>query len=67
LKSKGIQSSIHYPPAHLFSMAAAESHPRLPVTEDIAARELTLPFYPGMSNGDVREVCRHLLDAVNRR
>ena len=67
LKSKGIQSSIHYPPAHLFSMAAAENHPRLPVTEDIAARELTLPFYPGMSQEDVREVCTHLLDAVSRR
>lgn len=64
MKEEGIQTSVHYPPAHLFSAAAAEGHGPLPVTERVAARELTLPFYPGMSRADVRTVCASLRDGM---
>lgn len=52
LKSKGIQTSIHYPPIHLFSYYQQHfgySKNFLPVTETVAAREVTLPLYPGLT------------------
>ena len=60
LKTKGIQSSIHYPPIHLFdfyrrTFGFKENY--LPITEDVAKREITLPLYPSMSEPDVQYVC----------
>lgn len=53
LASQGIQTSIHYPPVHNFSYHRGLYPPghdhRLPHTEDIAAREVTLPLYPAMT------------------
>jgi len=57
MKSKGIQTSIHYPPAHGFSYyRVAVEHQSLPVTEDVAAREVTLPLHPLLSEAQVGEV-----------
>ncbi len=64
LKAAGIQTSIHYPPAHRFTAALPEKHPALPITESIAARELTLPFYPKMTREDVRLVSSTLSKAL---
>jgi hypothetical protein len=51
LKAAGIQTSLHYPPIHCFSYYQ-ELHAglSLPVTEDYARREVTLPLYPGMTD-----------------
>ena len=50
LKLNGIQTSIHYPPAHRFTYHKKYLQPKhsLPVTEDIAQREVTLPLYPDL-------------------
>lgn len=63
LKSAGIQSSIHYPPVHLFSSFAG-SQP-LPRTEAIAARELTLPLFPSMSEAQIEHVCGTLVEVLH--
>jgi dTDP-4-amino-4,6-dideoxygalactose transaminase len=61
LREHGVQSSIHYPPVHLFSSFRETARPpRLPRTEALAARELTLPLYPSMTEGQVRHVCESL-------
>lgn len=60
LRDAGIQSSIHYPPAHQFTAVPAAERVSLEQTEAIAARELTLPFFPSMSPGEVQQVCRVL-------
>jgi dTDP-4-amino-4,6-dideoxygalactose transaminase len=50
LRSEGIQTSIHYPPTHLFSYYRSRyGMVQLPITEEVAAREITLPLYPTMS------------------
>jgi dTDP-4-amino-4,6-dideoxygalactose transaminase len=51
LRTDGVQSSIHYPPIHNFSYYSRR-YPgvALPITERAAAREVTLPLYPGMSD-----------------
>jgi dTDP-4-amino-4,6-dideoxygalactose transaminase len=43
---RGVQTSVHYPPAHRFSIYAGAS---LPVTEAYAARTLTLPLFADMT------------------
>ncbi len=49
LRAERIQTSIHYPPAHSFSYyRACFGQVSLPRTEAAAAREVTLPLYPGM-------------------
>lgn len=67
LKTAGVQTTIHYPPTHLFSFYQ-EVFPdvRLPETEDFAARELTLPLHPRMQEPHVDLVTRALADALSR-
>ncbi len=57
LREAGIQSSIHYPPAHFFSFYM-QKFPgiSLPNTEDFCSRELTLPLHPGLDMQDVVRV-----------
>ena len=57
MKEAGVQTSIHYPPVHQFSYYATH-YPGvfLPQTEDIAAREVTLPLYPGMDEENIETV-----------
>jgi dTDP-4-amino-4,6-dideoxygalactose transaminase len=59
LAGEGIQTSMHYPPVHRFSIyanAAAE----LPVTDDYAQRTVTLPMYAHMTYAQQDQV----IDAV---
>ncbi|MDD2904098.1 MAG: DegT/DnrJ/EryC1/StrS aminotransferase family protein [Syntrophales bacterium] len=66
LAEHGIQTSIHYPPIHKFSYYRQLWPPvydhRLPHTEDIAAREVTLPLYPSMTNQQLAEVAGAIRD-----
>ncbi len=67
LRERGIQTSIHYPPIHLFSyyrrrFGYAEGD--LPRTEDVARREVTLPLHPLMDDGDVSAVCRAVCEQL---
>jgi len=61
LKQQGIQASHHYPPIHRFSayqFAITTKPPCLPITENIAEREITLPLYPTMGDENVHAVVR---------
>jgi dTDP-4-amino-4,6-dideoxygalactose transaminase len=66
MKERGIQTSIHYPPIHLFSYyqryGAGLS---LDSTEDAAKRVLTLPLFARMEVGDVKEVVIALREALD--
>jgi dTDP-4-amino-4,6-dideoxygalactose transaminase len=57
MKEQGVQTSIHYPPAHRFSYYQKNiSYKPLPITEVVAAREVTLPLHPLLNEDDVRMV-----------
>lgn len=57
MKARGIQTSIHYPPVHHFSHYAEMGRgARLPVTEAVGAREVTLPLYPALTAADIELV-----------
>lgn len=49
MKERGIQTSIHYPPVHRFRAYAGIPCGELPVTEDVASRQVTLPLFPTMT------------------
>jgi len=75
----GVQTSVHYPPVHLFRAyrgdgaevaPPAEASPptgatppadaSLPLTEDAAARELTIPLFAHMGEEQLERVVRAL-------
>jgi dTDP-4-amino-4,6-dideoxygalactose transaminase len=60
LKEEGIQTSIHYPPIHLFEYYRerfAYAPGDLPTTENVCARQVTLPLYPTMEEAEIGLVC----------
>ena len=60
LGGAGIQTSLHYPPVHLFDhyrTAYGHATGDLPVAEDLALRIITLPLYPTMTPEQVDAVC----------
>ncbi|HET8556629.1 MAG TPA: DegT/DnrJ/EryC1/StrS family aminotransferase [Gaiellaceae bacterium] len=59
LRERRIQTSVHYPPIHLFSRYRSEGE-RLANAEEIADRVVTLPLHPKMTERDVDEVCASL-------
>jgi len=65
MKYDGVQTSIHYPPIHHFSsFQNSGTHQKLHLTEDVAARELTLPLFAHMSEEQVRLAVASLESAV---
>jgi len=67
LRRRRIQTSMHYPPVHLFSFYRRHfgTHEgQLPRTEDVGTREVTLPLYPSMSPDDVATVTDGVLSAI---
>ena len=55
LRDARIQTSHHYRPLHTMS-AYRDATLSLPKTEEFAARELSLPFHPNMTDSDVELV-----------
>lgn len=67
LKQRGVQTSIHYPPIHLFESFQQGDQGRrgaLPRTEALADRQLTLPFYPTMKDEEIDLVVGALAEAL---
>jgi dTDP-4-amino-4,6-dideoxygalactose transaminase len=65
LGDKGIQSSVHYPPLHRFSLYRhLYGDISLPLTESFCLRELSLPLHPGLSEADVQKVIMALKTAL---
>ena len=49
LAERGVQTSLHYPPAHRFAIYT-DGAPELPLTDGYAARAVTLPLFAGMTD-----------------
>jgi dTDP-4-amino-4,6-dideoxygalactose transaminase len=65
LAERRIQTSVHYPPIHLFSYYAELGSKRaLPQTETVAERVVTLPLYGHMTDEQVELVIDAVLDAL---
>jgi dTDP-4-amino-4,6-dideoxygalactose transaminase len=63
LAAAGIQTSVHYPPIHRFSIYA-EQEAVLPLTDAYCARTVTLPLFPHMSAAQQDQVISALDGAL---
>jgi dTDP-4-amino-4,6-dideoxygalactose transaminase len=61
----GIQTSIHYPAAHRFSIYKDYKN-SLPITEYVADNEITLPMYANLSDSDIKTITHALKIALNK-
>ena len=57
LQENGIQTSVHYPAIHLFSVYQ-KFHRKLPHTEYVTDNEITLPMYAGLKKEQIEYICR---------
>jgi dTDP-4-amino-4,6-dideoxygalactose transaminase len=66
LRSRGILSVFHYVPLHLSPMGKRfGGRPgECPISEDLAARLLRLPFYTGLTESDQAEVIRAVTETA---
>lgn len=64
MHSAGVQTSVHYPPVHLFSVFKEFKAEGLKLTEYIANNELTLPMYSSLKRDDVEFIVAKLKEAV---
>ncbi|MEV6404123.1 DegT/DnrJ/EryC1/StrS family aminotransferase [Streptomyces bobili] len=62
LDRQQIATSVHFKPVHLLGPYRDMAHRPLPVTETAAARQLSLPCYPAMSDQDVERVIHAVRD-----
>lgn len=68
MKEQGVQTSVHYPPIHLFS--SFKEVPRqsgsLIHTEELGKREVTLPLYPTLTDEQVKIVAGAVQKALTQ-
>jgi len=62
LAVRGVQTSVHYPPAHRFSIHATEAE--LPVTDAYGDRAVTLPMFATMTIDQQNEVIEAIRAAL---
>jgi dTDP-4-amino-4,6-dideoxygalactose transaminase len=69
LRRHGIQTSIHYPPIHLFSLYRKSFGYRegmLPRTEEVSQRVITLPLHPLMNVRDVKWIAEKVKEVLKK-
>jgi perosamine synthetase len=67
LRERGIDSKPYLPAIHLMSYYRETFGHRdgeFPVCEDVSARSIALPFFPGLSEGDVERVAGELKQLI---
>jgi dTDP-4-amino-4,6-dideoxygalactose transaminase len=64
LAEQGIQTSLHYPPVHRFK--AYDVDVDLPMTDAYAARSITLPLFPMITEEQIGLVLTSLAGATDR-
>jgi dTDP-4-amino-4,6-dideoxygalactose transaminase len=69
LQEQGVQSSVHYPPVHLFTQYAERcsgQHGGLDMTTSVSEREVTLPLHPLLREDDIDTICERVWTAAAR-
>ncbi len=67
LRQRNIGATIHYAPLHQMPYYVGRlGETRLPVTQQIADRIMTLPISPSMTCEDADEVCDHLQEILEQ-
>ena len=67
LRNFKIQTSVHYPPVHLFSLYRKNfgyKKGMLPKTEEVSGREISLPLHPRMDGKDVKWIAKKVKEVI---
>ena len=62
LREAGIQTSLHYPCISDFKAFTAQRTDAVKVSREFTSRAITLPLYPTMTEEQVHQVCKLLLE-----
>jgi dTDP-4-amino-4,6-dideoxygalactose transaminase len=65
MAAEGIETRAYFPPLHLQPLYAKYRNRPLPVTEAVAPRVLALPFFNGLSDGEIAQVAGALARAIH--
>ena len=60
IKKNGIETGTHYRPIHIMSMY--KNKKKLPMTEKVGKKIISLPTHPNLTNNDVTEI----ISKINR-
>ena len=63
LKENGIQTSVHYPAIHEFSIYS-QQNAQLPKTEYVARNEITLPMFTTLEKAEIDYIAEKLQEAL---
>ena len=69
MRERGVDSKPYLPAIHLFSFYRerfGHQEGEFPVCEDVASRSLALPFFPGLTDGEVEQVVEALRAVIGR-
>jgi dTDP-4-amino-4,6-dideoxygalactose transaminase len=68
MKSKGVQTSIHYPPIHKFTGYRSIGHKSgLSVTDAVERRIVTLPLYPNITRKQIHYTIESIMEWLGAR
>tara|TARA_Y100000748_G_C15335616_1_gene425847 strand:- start:504 stop:773 length:270 start_codon:yes stop_codon:yes gene_type:complete len=62
LARENIETGIHYPPVHNFSLYNKKNNLKLPVTDTIADQIVTIPIHPNLTDSQIDKIIK----TVNR-
>lgn len=65
LQQNGIQTSVHYPAVHRFSVYR-DINAEVPKTEYVSDNEVTLPMYAALTEPEIEYICHHVKKALGR-
>lgn len=62
MSSKNIETGTHYAPVHLMSFY--KTNEKLPITDDIAKKIVTIPIHPRLSDKEVDHIIKTINSSV---
>lgn len=66
LADNGVQTSVHYPPAHKFKIYQDYVKEDLPITEYVGEHEITLPMYGALKNEEIDYICDTVKNGLSK-
>ena len=66
LANLGVQTSLHYPPIHLFSAFKGTCPQGLPISENFSRGMITLPMHSGLDEAAIRGIVELIAEAIDR-
>ena len=66
LARTGIEARVYFPPVHLQPIFAGQ-HRRLPVTEAVAARMISIPMHSLLTPGELSRIADAMDEAISRQ